>query len=153
MIWEMINLADQNKTLGSVIGEALNKKSFEAILQTVIESAKELLHLSMNIEELQGVIERKVHGVVIDKENELKSTFLGGELIFDYVDADNFTCTVNIFFQDDQKKIKKSAVKSPNLPMSSLDEKSREQLEKTKSLKFEIDEPTKEFREVYRAGK
>lgn len=137
------------KEIAKMLGTMLSYEDLKQIMQSMLESAKELLHLSMGLDELQGVLERKVHGIIIDKEAELNGKFLGGELVFEHVDAANFAVAIRTFFQDAQNKIQESSVKSPKLPLSSLDVKAREELEKLKSVKYEIDEPTKEFREMY----
>ena len=105
--------------------------------------------LMINLEDFQRKYGKVIDKIILDEESSSKHKYIGGEFIFDCVDDENFTCSYDLYFQDEQENFFKRHAKSGNLPVSSLAPKMREELMTEKAIKFEIPEPDDEARELY----
>lgn len=103
----------------------------------------------VTFEDFQRVCSKMIYKTVLDAEKVGEREYVGGELIFECVDDENFTCSYSLYFQDKAENFFKDGAKTGNLPISSLAPKMREELMTEKVIKFEIPEPDDEARELY----
>lgn len=105
---------------------------------------------AVTFEDLQSVYEETICEAILDEESSSGREYVGGKLIYEYIDDKNFTCEYILFFQDEHGKFFKKSAKTDKLSMKPLLTETYDELTAEKIIKFEIPEPSDDARAEYK---
>lgn len=109
--------------------------------------------LKVTAEDIQRVSSEVINETILNAESTGKRGYVGGEFIIECVDDKNFTCSYNLYFQDEQENFFKETARTGKRSLTSLESEFRDELTTEKVIKFEIPEPDDEARAEYERNK
>ena len=95
----------------------------------------------------------KLNETILNQELQKAAIFINGDFIIDYIDDKTYTCSYVLYFQDRSDEAFKISAKSKPLDITRLSDEAKKDLETSKSIKFEIPEPSEEVRKNYKLVK
>ena len=111
-------------------------------IQNFIEEA-----ISLKLDEFVDTYEDEIKTQIVSEEVKNSTKFLGGEFIVEYGDEAQFRFSYDLYFQQTGQSPTKVSVKSRPQELKRLDKDARAELKTEKTIKFQIDPPTKEERD------
>ena len=94
-----------------------------------------------NIEDFPNLFGDKVEKIILDKEKESGTSYVGGNFNVEYIDDKNYRCAFDLYFEDKDGKVNKSSAASDPLSTSNLTPKALQELQAARIIKFEIPDP------------
>ena len=108
------------------------------------------------IEKIDDVVEYykdAVNEIILKEEFYKMSSFLSGKFFINYVETNNYTCAYELYFQESKGDSYKLETQSKPLDMSRLSDEAQKDLKTQKTVKYDIPEPSEEFRKKYKLVK
>lgn len=94
-----------------------------------------------NIEDFPDIFGYKMEKIILDKEKESGTSYVGGNFNVEYIDDKNYRCAFDLYFEDKDGKVNKSSAASDPLSTSNLTPKALQNLQGARIIKFEIPVP------------
>ena len=101
------------------------------------------------IDDFPKIFKGKMIEIILQEEKETGSKYVAGEFHVNYVDAENYSCSYELYFKADNEEPYKMEQKSKPLSNKKLFPESRKELAEEKIITFEIPEPSQAERDVY----
>ena len=124
----------------------------ENIFRTM-ESKWNRLGLSVSLPELTEDYTEVVENIIIKEEEEKKSEYVGGEFKISCPDDEHYECSYSLYFRNPDNTFYVLEAHSDKLDTKYLTEDFRDELQKEKKIKFDIDPPSEEAKAKYKVTK
>lgn len=105
------------------------------------------------IEEIPEIFEEKINEIILKEEFYKIASFVGGEFIIEYIDDKSYSLSYHLYFQDKKDAPYDVTSQKQKNSISRLSDAAQKELKDQKTIKFDISEPSEEFRKKYRITK
>ncbi len=130
-----------------------NSSNKNNVLANLFDTSNYSRVIIKKIEDIAEHYKDSVDEIILKEEFYKKASFLSGNFIVEYVDDKNYTCAYILYFQDKNGDSYKMETKSNLLDITRLSEDVQNNLNEQKTIKFDIPEPSEEFRKKYKLVK
>lgn len=101
------------------------------------------------IDDFPKIFFGKMIKIILQEEKETAHKYVGGNFSINYEDSEHYSCSYELYFQDDNEELYKTEQKSKPLSNEKLFPEARKELAEEKIITFEIPEPSQAERDVY----
>lgn len=105
------------------------------------------------IEEIPETFEEKINEIILKEEFYKIASFVGGEFIIEYIDDKSYSLCYHLYFQDKKDAPYDVTSQKQKNNISRLSDEAQKELKDQKTIKFDISEPSEEFRKKYKITK
>ena len=137
----MIRISDLLNSVDKVLGD--NSKSDSARADVFIKK----------IDEIPEIFADKIKEIILKEEFYKIASFVGGEFIIEYIDDKSYSLCYHLYFQDKKDATYDVTSQKQKNNSDRLSDEAQKELKAQKTIKFDISEPSEEFRKKYKLVK
>lgn len=105
------------------------------------------------LDEIPEIFAEKINEIILKEEFYKIASFAGGEFIIEYIDDKSYSLCYHLYFQDQKDATYEVNSKKQQNNMSRLSDEAQKDLKRQKTVKYDIPEPSEEFRKKYKLVK
>ena len=105
------------------------------------------------IDEIPEILADKIDEIILKEEFYKIASFAGGEFIIEYIDDKSYSLCYHLYFQDKKDATYDVTSQKQKNNSDRLSDAAKKELKDQKKIKFDISEPSEEFRKKYKLVK
>ena len=105
------------------------------------------------IDEIPEILADKIDEIILKEEFYKIASFAGGEFIIEYIDDKSYSLCYHLYFQDKKDATYDVTSQKQKNNSDRLSDAAKKELKDQKTIKFDISEPSEEFRKKYKLVK